>query len=111
MVTRAGLRSISRYADWLGAHKDWVLPRDPATGAAGEPSGVVDDAHRAGLDVVVWTIRNENQFMATNFRIGTDPNADGDVHAELLAFLDAGVDGVFADYPDAAVAAVDEWLR
>lgn len=110
MVTRTGLRAIARYADWLGAHKDWVLPRDPATGATGEPSAVVDDAHRAGLEVVVWTIRNENQFMATNYRIGTDPNADGDVQAELRDFLDAGVDGVFADYPDVAVTAVDAWL-
>jgi glycerophosphoryl diester phosphodiesterase len=110
MVTRPGLKAVGRYADWLGAHKDWVLPRDPATGATSEPSAVVDDAHRAGLEVVVWTIRNENQFMATNFRIGTDPNADGDVQAELQAFLEAGVDGIFADYPDAAVDAVDAWL-
>ena len=107
MVTRSGLKAIARYADWLGANKDWVLPRDPATGATGEPSAVVGDAHRAGLQVVVWTIRNENQFMATNYRIGTDPNADGDVQAELRDFLEAGVDGVFADYPDAAVTAVE----
>ena len=49
--------------------------------------------------------------MATNFRIGTDPNADGDVHAEITAFLDAGVDGFFADYTDSAVAARDDWSR
>ncbi len=88
-----------------------MLPRDPATGATGKPSAVVRDAHRAGLRVVTWTIRNENQFMATNFRQGTDPNADGDVRAELVAFLDAGVDALFADYPDAAVAAREEWLE
>ncbi|MFC6044276.1 glycerophosphodiester phosphodiesterase [Nocardioides hankookensis] len=110
MVTPSGLRSISRYADWVGPNKDLVLPRDPATGATGEPSDLVDDAHRVGLKVVVFTLRNENQFMATNFRIGTDPNADGDIHAEITAFLDAGVDGLFADYPDAAVAARDDWL-
>ncbi|GAA4363732.1 glycerophosphodiester phosphodiesterase [Nocardioides caricicola] len=109
MVTPGGLRTVSRYADWLGAHKDWVLPRDPATGATGAASAVVGDAHRAGLKVVVWTIRNENQFMATNYRTGTDPNADGDVQAELRDFLEAGVDGVFADHPDAAVEAVERW--
>ena len=110
MTTPAGLRTIASYADWLGSNKDLVLPRDPATGATSTPSDLVPHAHRAGLEVVVWTIRNENQFMATNFRRGTDPNADGDVHAELLAFLDAGVDGVFADYPDAAVQARRDWL-
>ncbi|KQW50904.1 glycerophosphodiester phosphodiesterase [Nocardioides sp. Root1257] len=110
MVTPSGLRTISRYADWVGPNKDLVLPRDPVTGATGEPSDLVDDAHRVGLKVVVFTLRNENQFMATNFRVGTDPNADGDIHAEITAFLDAGVDGLFADYPDAAVAARDDWL-
>ena len=38
--------------------------------------------------------------MATNFRSGTDPNAPGDLRAEALAFLDAGVDGMFSDNPD-----------
>jgi glucose-6-phosphate 1-dehydrogenase len=52
---------------------------------------VVDDAHDAGLPVHVWTLRRENHFMATNFRVGTDPNAVGDLEAETRAFLDAGV--------------------
>ena len=47
-----------------------------------------------------WTLRRENQFMATNFRNGTDPNAPGDLAAEARAFLDAGVDGIFSDNPD-----------
>ena len=58
----------------------------------------------------VWTLRDENQFMATNFRRGTNPNAKGDIFAEVTAFLEAGVDGVFADYPDSAVDARDEWV-
>lgn len=110
MVTPQGLRDISRYADWVGPNKDLVLPRNPATGATSAPSDLVRDAHRAGLEVVVFTLRNENQFMATNFRIGSNPNADGDIHAEITAFLDAGVDGLFADYPDAAVTARRDWL-
>lgn len=109
-VTADGLREVSRYADWVGPTKDLVLPRDPATGATGQPSQVVDQAHRAGLAVVVWTLRDENQFMATNFRRGTDPSAYGDIHAEVTAFLDAGVDALFADYPDSAVDARDDWL-
>ena len=110
MVTPAGMQEIATYADWVGPSKDLVLPRDPATGATGAPSALVPDAHRAGLRVVVWTLRDENQFMATNFRRGTDPNAKGDIFAEVTAFLDAGVDAVFADYPDSAVDARDEWV-
>ena len=109
MVTPAGLREIAAYADGLGSHKDLILPRD-ATGAATEPSDVVEDAHAAGLIVHAWTMRDENQFMATNFRRGSDPVAKGDARAEILAFLDAGVDGVFSDYSDTAVDARDSWL-
>jgi len=110
MVTKKGIKAIARYADWLSPNKNWVLPRDPATGATGEASDVVGFAHQAGLPVVIWTLRAENQFMATNFRIGTDPNAYGDLAAEITAFLDAGVDAVFSDQPDLAVAARDAWV-
>jgi len=110
LVTPAGMADIAEYADGVGANKNLVLPRDPATGATGAPSALVDDAHAESLIVHVWTLRDENQFMATNFRIGTDPNAKGDIFAEVTAFLDAGVDGMFADYPDSAVDARDEWV-
>jgi glycerophosphoryl diester phosphodiesterase len=109
MATPKGLRKIARYADWIGPNKDLVLPRDPATGYALEVTDLVDDAHDAGLDVVIFTVRDENQFMAKDFWIGEDPNAKGDVFAELETFLDAGVDGIFADHPDSAVYAVEEW--
>jgi glycerophosphoryl diester phosphodiesterase len=110
LVTPAGLTRIAGYADGVGAHKNLVLPRDPGTGATGAPSALVDDAHARGLIVHVWTLRDENQFMATNFRIGTDPNAKGDGYAEALAFLDAGVDGIFSDHPDTTLAARNDWL-
>ena len=100
---RRACATIATYADGVGAAKNWVLPRD-ASGSTGAPSSVVDDAHAAGLVVHVWTLRRENQFMATNFRVGTDPNAPGDLYAEARAFLDAGVDGLFSDNPDLARA-------
>ncbi|WP_439938558.1 glycerophosphodiester phosphodiesterase [Nocardia sp. N13] len=107
MVTAAGLKVIATYADGLGANKNWVLPRD-AAGNTGAPSTVVPDAHAAGLIVHVWTLRRENQFMAKNFRIGTDPNAPGDLAAEARAFLDAGVDGIFSDNPDLVAGVLAE---
>ncbi|GAA5115629.1 glycerophosphodiester phosphodiesterase [Alloalcanivorax gelatiniphagus] len=106
LLTPAGLRLIATYADGAGLHKDRVLPR--TGGATTVPSAVVGDAHDAGLVVHVWTLRRENQFMATNFRIGTDPNAPGDMAAEARAFLDAGVDGIFSDNPDIVAEVLDE---
>ena len=105
LLSPAGLAQVATYADGLGLHKDRVLPR--TGGATTVPSPVVGDAHDAGLLVHVWTLRRENQFMATNFRIGTDPNAPGDLAAEARAFLDAGVDGIFSDNPDIVAAVMD----
>ena len=110
MLTRQGIRRIAAYADWLSPNKSWILPPDPATGTTGEPSNVVRLAHKVGLPVVIWTLRAENQFMAKNFRVGTDPNAYGDLAAEITAFLDAGVDAFFTDHPDLGVAARDAWV-
>ena len=99
MVTRSGLRDIARYADGLGACKDLLIPRD-AAGNLLAPSPVIRDAHARGLEVHGWTFRRENQFLPLDFRVGTDPNAPGDVVAEIEAFLDAGMDGFFTDNPD-----------
>jgi glycerophosphoryl diester phosphodiesterase len=109
LVTPAGLRWVAGYADGVGANKDLVLPRDPQTGATGEPSPLVRDAHDQDLLVHVWTLRDENRFMATNFRRGSDPDAKGDSIAEAMAFLDAGVDGIFTDQADTTVEARQEW--
>jgi glycerophosphoryl diester phosphodiesterase len=104
LATPAGLAGIARYADGVGANKDLLIGRD-ATGALLAPTSVVRDAHRAGLIVHAWTFRAENQFLPLDFRIGSDPNARGDITAEYEAFLQLGLDGVFADQPDTAVAA------
>jgi glycerophosphoryl diester phosphodiesterase len=54
--------------------------------------------------VHAWTFRAENQFLPPALRIGDDPNARGDLTSELEVFYRIGVDGVFADFPDVAVA-------
>ena len=103
--TPNGLREVSRYADWLGPEKNTVIPRTPA-GALARPSRVVDDAHRAGLKVVVYTFRAENQFLPTDFKRGTNPNEYGDLEGEIRTFVKVGIDAVFSDQPDIAVQAV-----
>ena len=104
-----GVHLITGYADVLGPDKGQIFPRDPS-GATGVPTGLVRDAHAAGLDVVPYTIRAENQFLPAQYRVGTDPNAFGNVLAELADLFAVGVDGVFADQPDIAVAARDAYL-
>lgn len=108
LASPAGLRQIAKYADGVGPNKDLVLPRD-AAGNTTVPSSLVRGAHRLGLVVHVFTLRRENQFMAQNFRRGTNPNGIGDLAAEVRAFLEAGVDGLFTDNPDVAVQARAGW--
>jgi len=104
MVTPAGLKAMARYADVLSAEKSVLVPRD-ASGALSTPTTVIRDAHRAGLEVYAWTFRAENQFLPADLRDGTDPTAHGDLDAELRVFYRLGIDGVFSDFPDLAVAA------
>ena len=106
LMSPAGLRRVATYADWLGPEKNSVIPRD-AAGFLTQPTSVVDDAHRAGLKVVVYTFRDENQFLPADFRDGDDPNAKGDIFGELDTFFRTGIDAVFSDYTDTAVAARD----
>ena len=110
IMSPAGLRDVAKYADWLGPEKNSVIPRN-AQGFLQQPTPVVRDAHKAGLKVVAYTFRDENQFLPADFRIGTDPNAKGDILGELNAFFEAGLDGVFADYPDTADKARDRWEK
>lgn len=92
LVTPAGLRTVASYAAAIGVAKHLVLPRDGG-GAVGAPSTLVADARAAGLAVHVWTLRAEADFRPAGL----------DAHAEVAAFLDAGVDGIFTDHPDIAV--------
>jgi glycerophosphoryl diester phosphodiesterase len=112
LATPAGLAEIATYADAIGPHKDLVIPRGEG-GRLLPPSSLVADAHAAGLLVHPWTFRSEHYFLPPDFYAGhpTDP-ADpafaathGDAEAELAAFFAAGVDGVFADFPDVALRA------
>ena len=110
IMTPAGLRDVATYADWLGPDKNSIIPRD-ARGFLTQATPLVMDAHRAGLKVVAYTFREENQFLPADFRKGTDPNAKGDIIGELQAFFATGLDGFFADYTDSAVAARDRWEK
>ncbi|MFL6227099.1 MAG: glycerophosphodiester phosphodiesterase [Actinomycetes bacterium] len=108
LVTPAGLAEIATYADGIGPNKDLIVPRDSA-GKLQTPTSLVRDAHRAGLVVHPWTFRRENDFLPLDFRQGNPASpeflrAPGDLPAELRLFFRLGVDGVFSDNADVAVA-------
>jgi glycerophosphoryl diester phosphodiesterase len=114
MMSSEGMRAVAGYARGLGLEKSLIAPRD-SEGRSAPPTDVVARAHAAGLVVHAWTFRAENYFLPTELRRG-DPDAPdymrqkGDLAAELRAFYAAGVDGVFCDFPGAAVAARDQSL-
>lgn len=63
--------------------------------------------HAAGLAVWTWTLRPENAFLPPAWRSGADDAAFGDWRGYWSTLLGAGVDAVFADHPDLAVALRD----
>ncbi|WP_051704185.1 glycerophosphodiester phosphodiesterase family protein [Glycomyces sp. NRRL B-16210] len=105
-IPDAELDEYAATLDTVSLNKNRIFPR-AADGSLLEPTDVVERAHARGLDVHVWTFRNENAFLPADLRIGTDEAAWGDFEAEYRLFYDLGVDAVFSDYPDQAVAARD----
>jgi glycerophosphoryl diester phosphodiesterase len=84
----SGLRAVARYADVIGLDRTRLLGR----------LGLVEEAHLAGLQVLAWTVRDD------------DPRGAEVVGAETRALLDAGVDGLFSDFPDSTLLVRDEWV-
>lgn len=110
MITPQGLAAMAGYAAGLGPAKALVVPRDP-TGASAPPSSLVAQAHAAGLVVHPWTFRAENMFLPSELRRGDPsdpayPRQAGDLAAEVRQFAATGIDGLFADFPGLAAAAL-----
>jgi glycerophosphoryl diester phosphodiesterase len=110
LLTTEGLQDVASYADAIGPHKSLVIGLDDA-GNLGEQTDLVERAHAAGLDVHIWTMRDENAFLPANLRIGTERSDYGDMLPEYYAFLDAGIDGMFSDFTQTAVQAREVWSR
>lgn len=83
----AALRELATWARGIAADKRLLWD------AGGRDVGLVDAAHAAGLEVHAWTFRDD---------LGYAPFAD--VRAELREALTLGVDALFCDFPDTAVA-------
>jgi len=122
MVTPAGLAEIKTYADGIGPWKRFIVSVKGQIGADGKvqdingdgkvndadattlaPTTLIADAHRAGLFVHAFTFRNERRRLAADY--------NGDPRREYLQFYALGLDGLFTDFTDTALAARAEYLR
>jgi glycerophosphoryl diester phosphodiesterase len=102
LATPAGLLGVARYAQGIGPDKSLVVPRR-ADGTLGAPTALVGDAHGAGLVVHPYTFRAESAFLPAGRR--PPSTGYGRAVAEQVAYLRAGVDGVFTDQADLGVLA------
>jgi glycerophosphoryl diester phosphodiesterase len=123
MITPAGLADIARYADGIGPWKrqfigvkalamgidgkavdfngDGVVNEADGATVVSEP--LVDNAHKAGLFVHPYTFRTDRVF-ARDYAGGGKGNAAA-VAAEYRQMWALGVDGLFTNFPNDAVAA------
>jgi glycerophosphoryl diester phosphodiesterase len=116
MVTPTGLAEIKTYADGIGPWKPYIVPVKCRLDAAGSPKDIngdgaidlrdaatesptslIEDAHKLGLFVHAFTFRNEGRYLARSYM--------GDPRMEYQQFFGLGVDGVFSEFPDVAIAA------
>ena len=109
LLSPAGLAGIKPFVDGIGPEKGQVIPRN-ADGTLGTPTSLVEDAHAAGMTVHPYTFRAENQFLPVDYRTGANPADYGRILEEMKTYLAAGIDGLFTDNPDIAVAAVEQYV-
>jgi len=107
LLTLKGLTEIKTYADGIGPWKRYLVGitrtdgvdvlTDDSQKKLGHPTAVIQAAHSVGLFVHAWTFRNEPRYLASDY--------GGDPLREYRQFFSLGVDGVFSDFPDSAIAA------
>ncbi|MGZ0233930.1 glycerophosphodiester phosphodiesterase [Streptomyces sp. CPS1] len=109
LITPKGLREIAGYAQGIGPTLDLVIPRK-ADGTLAEPSSLVADAHRVGLILHPYTMRNENPFLPAEFRKSGAADGYGDAFGAFKAYFETGIDGVFTDNADTGILARTDFL-
>lgn len=88
----ASLRALATWARGVAPAKHLLWDR------AGNDNGLVDAAHALGLQIHAWTFRDDRP-----------PAPFASIRAELFAAFALGVDALFCDFPDTAVAARAEF--
>ena len=122
LLTPAGLDEVKAYADGIAPWKRHLVTVKAQLDAAGNPidrngDGLINDSDfdavpnpalvrdikQRGLLLHTWTFRNEPRRLAYSY--GGDPSK------EYWQFFDLGIDGLFSDFTNTAVAARDLWKR
>lgn len=101
-LRRRRLHKVGEYATGVGLHKQLALPRD-AEGRSTGPGAAVEQVQSRGLDVLVWTLRNENRYLPTELRVPGPPRRHGHAAREVEQLLALGVDGLLCDHPETAL--------
>ena len=96
------LTNIAKCASGIGPNKRLIVPAS-ADGWLQTPTSLIDDAHAVGLLVHPYTFRNEDCYLA--------PDYQGNPEREYEHFFKLGVDGLFSDFPDTAVAVRTDLTR
>jgi glycerophosphoryl diester phosphodiesterase len=111
LQTATGLAEIKTYADAIGPWKRQIVSvkgtdangdgaaddinKDGVVNDADKtllpPTTLIADAHKAGLLVHLYTLRNEPQYLAADY--------NGNPEAEVAQFISLGADGYFDDFP------------
>jgi glycerophosphoryl diester phosphodiesterase len=130
LVTNAGLEEIAGYADIVAPWKPHIVPTtgtdangdgaaddingdgavDERDRRVGQPTSLIRRAHRRGVDVHTWTFRNEPRRLASDYFRWGGGTALAAAKAEYKLFYALGIDGLFSDFPDTAVAAREEFF-
>lgn len=107
LATPEALREVATYADAIGPHYLALAARKAEDGRP--RSALVEAAHAAGLQVIVYTFRPENQFLPGDYRGTGGPAARHDAGAirQIRDAIALGIDGFFTDDPAVGRRAVD----
>ncbi|WP_010521949.1 glycerophosphodiester phosphodiesterase [Aquimarina agarivorans] len=102
-ATKEGMEFTATYADGIGPWKPFIISYK--TSETGEiellpATDFITLAHENNLLVHPYTFRNENMQWS-----GATPET------EYHLFFDAGIDGMFTDYTNEAVKAVNTWVK
>ncbi|GAB7080486.1 glycerophosphodiester phosphodiesterase [Megalodesulfovibrio paquesii] len=95
------LKELAGFVQWVSPWKR-LFVTEKEDGSLNPPTSFIEDAHKAGLLVATYTMRNEPRYLAKDY--------NGDPEAEYLQYYKLGVDGVFSDFPDTALKARTKFL-
>nr|WSY56305.1 glycerophosphodiester phosphodiesterase [Streptomyces sp. NBC_00886] len=110
LVTPKGLAEIATYAQGLGPTLDLIITKN-ADGSLAKETTLVADAHKLGLILHPYTMRNENPFLPLEYRKGTDADAYGDAFGAFKRYFATGIDGVFTDNADTGLLARADFVN